>query len=78
MCPALFQKFLFLKKKKSGLTIFPHLDNPPLNINIIKKRYIKRNLFVLDVECIKFDYFSPYNNGKRKYFKQLPPQVTNT
>ena len=62
----------------SESAIFPHSNNPPLNINIIRRRYIKRNHFVLDVECIKLDYFSPYNNSKRNYFKQLPPQVRNS
>ena len=56
--------------------IFSH-DKPPLNINIIRKRYIKRNPFVPDVEWIKSDHFSPQNNAKRNYFQQLPPQVRN-
>ena len=48
--------------------IFSH-DKPPLNINIIRKRYIKRNPFVPNVEWIKSDYFSPQNNAKRNYFQ---------
>ena len=56
-------------------SIFFHPDKPHLNTNIIRRRYIKRNLFVL--EWIKLNYFSPYNNAKRNYFKQLSPQVRN-
>ena len=52
-------------------------DKPPLNINIIIIRYIKRNPFIPDVEWIKSDYFSPQNNAKRNYFQQLPSQVRN-
>ena len=59
-------------------TIFSHPDKPPLNINIIRRRYIKRNHFVPDVEWIKSDYFSPQNYAKRNYFQQFPPQVRNT
>ena len=58
-------------------TIFSHPDKPPLNINIIRRRYIKRNPFNPDIEWIKLDYFSSYNNVKRNYFKQLHPQVRN-
>ena len=50
---------------------------PPLNINIIRKRNIKRNPFVPEVELIKANYFSPENTAKRNYFQQLPPQVRN-
>ena len=52
-------------------------DKPPLNINIIRKRNIKINPFVLEVELIKSNYFSPENTAKRNYFQQLPPQVRN-
>ena len=50
---------------------------PPLNINIIRKRNIKRNPFVPEVELIKANYFFPENTAKRNYFQQLPPQVRN-
>ena len=76
ICQVLFQKFLFFEEESKS-NIFSHPDKPPLNINIIRRRYIKRNHFVLDVECIKLDYFSPYNNAKRNYFQQFPPQVRN-
>ena len=65
---------LFEEKSKSN--IFYH-DKSPLNINIIRKRYIKRNPFVPEVELIKANYFSPENTAKRNYFQQLPPQVRN-
>ena len=32
--------------------LFPHPNNPPLNINVIRRRYIKKKLFVPDVEWI--------------------------
>ena len=57
--------------------LFPHPNNLPLNINVITRRYIKRNHLVPDVEWIKLDYFSFYNTVKRNYFKTLPPQVRN-
>ena len=49
----------------------------PLNINIIRKRNIKRNHFVPEVELIKANYFSPENTAKINYFQQLPLQVRN-
>ena len=49
--------------------IFPYHDKSPLNRNIIRNRYIKRNPFVLDVEWIKSNYFYPQNNAKRNYFQ---------
>ena len=55
-------------EEESESNIFSH-DKPPLNINIIRKRYIKRNPFVPNVEWIKSDYFSPQNNAKRNYFQ---------
>ena len=58
--------------------IFSNHDKPSLNINIIRRRYIKRNHFIPDVELIKSNYFSPQNTAKRNYFQQLPPQVRNT
>ena len=65
---------LFEKEPESN--IFPR-DKPSLNINIIRKRNIKRNPFVLEVELIRSNYFSPKNTVKRNYFQQLPPQVKN-
>ena len=65
---------LFEEKSKSN--IFYH-DKSPLNINIIRKRNIKRNHFVPKVELIKANYFSLENTAKRNYFQQLPPQVRN-
>ena len=65
-------------EEESKSNIFSHPDKPPLNINIIRRRYIKRNPFVPDVEWIKSDYFSPQNYAKRNYFQQFPPQVRNT
>lgn len=65
-----------LFEEESESKIFYH-DKPPLNINIIRKRYIKRNPFVPEVELIKANYFSPENTAKRNYFQQLPPQVRN-
>ena len=56
--------------------IFSH-DKLPLNINIIRKRNIKRNPFVLEVELIKSNHFSPENTAKINYFQQPPPQVRN-
>ena len=56
----------------SESNIFYH-DKPLLNINIIRKRNIERNPFVLEVELIKSNYFSPKNIAKRNYFQQLPP-----
>ena len=64
-------------EEESNLTIFPHPDKPHLNKNIIKRKYIKRNHFIPNVKWIKSYYFSPYNNAKRNYFRQLPPQVRN-
>ena len=58
--------------------IFSNHDKPSLNINIIRRRGIKRNHFIPDVELIKTNYFSPQNTTKRNYFQQLPPQVRNT
>ena len=72
-----FVSKIHLFEEKSKSTIFSHPNKLPLNINIIRRRYIKRNPFVSDVEWIKLDYFSLYNNAKRNYFKKLPPQVTN-
>ena len=65
---------LFEEKSKSN--IFYH-DKSPLNINIIRKRNIKRNPFVHEVELIKSNYFYPENTAKRNYFQQLPSQVRN-
>ena len=65
-----------LFEEESESKIFYH-DKPPLNINIIRKRHIKRNPFVPEVELIKANYFSPENTAKRNYFQQLPPQVRN-
>ena len=65
---------LFEKEYESN--IFPH-DKPPLNINIIRKKYIKRNPFVFEVELIRSNYFSPENTAKRNYFQQLPLRVKN-
>ena len=65
-----------LFKEESESIIFSH-NEPPLNINIIRKRNIKRNHFVPEVELIKANYFSPENTKKRNYFQQLPPQVRN-
>ena len=72
-----FVSKIHLFEEKSKSTIFSHPNKLPLNINIVRRRYIKRNPFVSDVEWIKLDYFSLYNNAKRNYFKQLLPQVTN-
>ena len=72
-----FVSKIHLFEKESKSNIFSQHDKPPLNINIIRKRYIKRNPFVPNVEWIKSDYFSPQNNAKRNYFKQLPSQVRN-
>ena len=47
----MFRKFLFLKKSPSQL-FFSH-DESPLNINIIRKRNIKRNHFVPEVVCLR-------------------------
>ena len=55
---------------------FSH-NKSSLNINIIRKRNIKRNPFVPEIELIKANYFSPENTAKRNYFQQLPPQVRN-
>ena len=66
-----------LFEKEFESPIFFHHDKSPLNINIIRKRFIKRNPFIPDVEWIKSYYFSPYNNAKRNYFQQFPPQVRN-
>ena len=66
---------LFEEKSKSN--IFSNHDKPPLNINIIRKRNIKRNYFVLEVELIKSNYFSLEDTAKRNYFQQLLPQVRN-
>ena len=63
-------------EEESESNIFFH-DKPSLNINIIRKRYIKRNHFVPDVEWIKSYYFYPQNNAKRNYFQQLPHRVRN-
>ena len=65
-----------LFKEESESIVLSH-DEPPLNINIIRKRNIKRNPFALEVELIKANYFSPENTTKRNYFQQLPPQVRN-
>ena len=65
-----------LFKEESESIIFSH-NEPPLNINIIRKRNIKRNPFVPKVELIKANYFSPETTAKRNYFQQLPPQVRN-
>ena len=67
-----------LFEKESESNIFSNHDKPPLNINIIRRRDIKRNLFIPYVELIKSNYFSPQNTAKRNYFQQLPPQVRNT
>ena len=45
-----------LFKEESESINFSH-DEPPLNINIIRKRNIKRNPFVPEVELIKANYF---------------------
>ena len=71
----MFRKFLFLKKSLSQLIFF--YNKSPLNINIVRKKNIKRNPFVPKVELIKANYFSPKNTAKRNYFQQLPPQVRN-
>ena len=73
--PNYVPKIPILEESKS--IFFSHPTSPPLNINIIKRRYIKRSPFIPNVEWIKLDYFSPYNTAKRNYFKQLPPQVRN-
>ena len=64
-----------LFKEKSESIIFSY-NKYPLNINIIRKRNIKKNLFV-PVELIKANYFSPENTAKKNYFQQLPLQVRN-
>ena len=66
-----------LFEEESESNIFSNHDKPPLNINIIRRRDIKRNLFIPYVELIKSNYFSPENTAKRNYFQQLPPQVRN-
>ena len=66
-----------LFEKESESNIFFNHDKPPLNINIIRKRNIKRNHFVPEVELIKSNYFSLENTAKRNYFQQLPPQGRN-
>ena len=65
-----------LFKEESESIVLSH-DEPPLNINIIRKINIKRNHFVPEVEFIKTNYFSSENTAKRNYFQQLPPQVRN-
>ena len=35
-----------LFEEKSEPTIFSYSNNPPLNINIIRRKYIKRNPFI--------------------------------
>ena len=65
-----------LFKEESESIVLSH-DEPPLNINIIRKRNIKRNHFVPKVELIKANYFSLENTAKRNYFQQIPPQVRN-
>ena len=47
-----------LFEEESESYIFPH-NKPHLNINIIRKRNIKRNPFVPKVELIISNYFSP-------------------
>ena len=61
--------FIPLFEEEYESNIFPYHDKSPLNRNIIRKRYIKRNPFVLDVEWIKSNYFYPQNNAKRNYFQ---------
>ena len=63
------------KEESESISFF--YNKSPLNINIIRKRNIKRNHFVLEVEFIKANYFSPENTAKRNYFQQLPSQVRN-
>ena len=46
-------------------------------VNIIHKRNYKKIPFEPNVEWIKLDYFSPYNDSRGAYFKTLPPQVRN-
>ena len=65
-----------LFEEESESYIFPH-DKPHLNIKIIRKRNIKRNLFVPEVELIRSNYFSLENTAKKNYFQQLSLQVRN-
>ena len=65
-----------LFKEESESIIFSQNESP-LNINIVRKKYIKRNPFVPKVELIKANYFSLENTAKRNYFQQIPPQVRN-
>ena len=46
-------------------------------VNIIHKKNYKRTLFKPNIEWVKLDYFSPYNNPRRTYFQTLLPQARN-
>ena len=46
-------------------------------VNIIHKRNYKNIPFGPNGEWITLDYFFPYNDARRAYFKILPPQVRN-
>ena len=72
-----FVSKIHLFEKESKSNIFSQHDKPPLNINIIRIKYIKINPFIPDVEWIKSYYFSHCNNAKINYFQQLPSQVRN-